>query len=122
MRLTVIGGGPEGYTAAFAAAEAGAEVTLFERAHLGGTGLHTGCIPTKTLRSPADALETAAQAFGIAGELSRTVSRVVPCEGGATIETAPFPAGTGDARVLSASAVCVNPAAPARCGEQPEAS
>lgn len=269
MKLTIIGGGPGGYTAAFAAAKAGAEVTLIERAHLGGTCLHTGCIPTKTLRSSADALDTVARLkeFGIAGgcdavpdmpaivarkrkvaatlqtglekaaaqlkvrvvrgeaalvnaglvkvasadgdleiagdrvilatgssplelpslpvdhrlilssddalelqavpehlvvvgggvigcelafifrafgakvtvvegqgrllplpsvdgeisrlllremkkkgiavELSRTVSRVVPCDGGSTVEIAPFPAGTGDARVLSASAVCV---------------
>ena len=69
MRLTVIGGGPGGYTAAFAAAKAGAEVTLVERAHLGGTCLHTGCIPTKTLRSSADVLDTVARLgeFGIAG-------------------------------------------------------
>ena len=33
-RLTVIGGGPGGYTAAFAAARAGMEVTLVEAAHL----------------------------------------------------------------------------------------
>ena len=58
MKLTIIGGGPGGYTAAFAAAKAGVEVTLVERAHLGGTCLHTGCIPTKTLRSSADALDT----------------------------------------------------------------
>ena len=70
MKLTIIGGGPGGYTAAFAAAKAGAEVTLIERAHLGGTCLHTGCIPTKTLRSSADALDTAARLreFGIAGD------------------------------------------------------
>ncbi|WP_279066237.1 FAD-dependent oxidoreductase, partial [Bilophila wadsworthia] len=69
MKLTIIGGGPGGYTAAFAAAKAGVEVTLVERAHLGGTCLHTGCIPTKTLRSAADALDTGARlwAFGMAG-------------------------------------------------------
>ena len=72
MRLTIIGGGPGGYTAAFAAAKAGVDVTLVERAQLGGTCLHTGCIPTKTLRSSADALETVARLkeFGIAGDCS----------------------------------------------------
>lgn len=67
LRLTVIGGGPGGYTAAFAAAKAGLEVTLVESAHLGGTCLNYGCIPTKTLRASADALETAHRlaAFGI---------------------------------------------------------
>ena len=70
MKLTIIGGGPGGYTAAFAAAKAGVEVTLVERAHLGGTCLHTGCIPTKTLRSSADALDTVARLreVGIAGD------------------------------------------------------
>lgn len=70
MKLTITGGGPGGYTAAFAAAKAGAEVTLVERADLGGTCLHTGCIPTKTLRSSADALDTTSRLkeFGIAGE------------------------------------------------------
>ena len=74
MKLTIIGGGPGGYTAAFAAAKAGAEATLIERAHLGGTCLHTGCIPTKTLRSSADALDTVARLreFGIAGDCTAT--------------------------------------------------
>ncbi len=72
MKLTIIGAGPGGYSAAFAAAKAGAEVTLVERAKLGGTCLHTGCIPTKTLRSSADALDMASRLaeFGVAGECS----------------------------------------------------
>ena len=44
---------------------------------------------------------------GIAVELSHTVSRVTPCDGGAAVEIAPFPTGAGDSRVLNASAVCV---------------
>ena len=47
QRITVIGGGPGGYTAAFAAARAGAQVTLVEAGSLGGTCLNRGCIPTK---------------------------------------------------------------------------
>lgn len=71
MRLTVIGAGPGGYAAAFAAAEAGADVTLVERRALGGTCLHTGCIPAKTLRTSADVLEAASRAaeFGLSGRL-----------------------------------------------------
>ena len=70
MKLTIIGAGPGGYSAAFAAAKAGVEVTLVERAKLGGTCLHTGCIPTKTLRSSADVLEMSGRLaeFGITGE------------------------------------------------------
>ena len=62
MRLTIIGGGPGGYTAAFAAAEKGCEVTLIENSALGGTCLNRGCIPTKTMRASADA-------FGMASVL-----------------------------------------------------
>ena len=47
--MTVVGGGPGGYTAAFAAAKAGMAVTLVECGELGGTCLNNGCIPTKTL-------------------------------------------------------------------------
>ena len=69
MRITVIGAGPGGYTAAFAAAKRGAEVTLVESKWLGGTCLNCGCIPTKTLKASAEALETVARAaeFGISG-------------------------------------------------------
>ncbi|MBI5518901.1 MAG: dihydrolipoyl dehydrogenase [Desulfovibrio sp.] len=69
QRITIIGGGPGGYTAAFAAAKAGVEVTLVEASRLGGTCLHTGCIPTKTLKASAEALENARRLpeFGIAG-------------------------------------------------------
>ena len=56
-KLTIIGSGPGGYTAAFAAARAGHSVTLVESAAVGGTCLHTGCIPTKTFKSSADTLE-----------------------------------------------------------------
>lgn len=67
LRLTIIGGGPGGYTAAFAAARAGLSVTLVENDRLGGTCLNNGCIPTKTLRASADVLELALRLsqFGI---------------------------------------------------------
>ncbi len=68
-RITVIGGGPGGYTAAFAAAKAGVKVTMVEALAIGGTCLNWGCIPTKTLRASADALEMAHRLaeFGIEG-------------------------------------------------------
>lgn len=69
LRITVIGAGPGGYTAAFDAARRGAEVTLVESRWLGGTCLNCGCIPTKTLKSSAEALEAIRRAaeFGITG-------------------------------------------------------
>ena len=47
--LVVIGGGPSGYAAAFAAVAADLKVALIERDRVGGTCLHRGCIPAKTI-------------------------------------------------------------------------
>lgn len=52
--VVVIGGGPGGYVAAIRAAQLGAQVTLVEKEHLGGTCLNVGCIPTKALLHPAE--------------------------------------------------------------------
>ncbi len=83
-RMTLIGGGPGGYTAAFAAARAGIAVTLVEKARLGGVCLNTGCIPTKTLKASADALELALRLseFGVtvpqgAGDMGIDMSAVL---------------------------------------------
>jgi dihydrolipoamide dehydrogenase len=59
-RLTVIGAGPGGYTAAFRAADLGLEVTLIERwPTLGGVCLNVGCIPSKALLHAARVIEEA---------------------------------------------------------------
>ncbi|RJX36170.1 MAG: dihydrolipoyl dehydrogenase [Desulfarculus sp.] len=67
LKLVVIGAGPGGYLAAIRAAQLGARVTLVEQARVGGTCLHWGCIPTKTLKATAQALEEARRLheFGI---------------------------------------------------------
>lgn len=72
MRITVLGGGPGGYSAAFEAARLGAEVTLIERERLGGTCLNWGCIPTKTiLRSAHIVVDTRhAEEFGLNAEVA----------------------------------------------------
>ncbi|MDR2745087.1 MAG: dihydrolipoyl dehydrogenase [Desulfovibrio sp.] len=71
-RLTVIGGGPGGYTAAFAAARQGMEVTLAESDSIGGTCLNAGCIPTKTLKTSSDVLGMTARLaeFGLKGNMA----------------------------------------------------
>lgn len=52
--LVVIGGGPAGTSGAFAAAVFGQKVTLVEACpDLGGAGINTGTIPSKTLRESA---------------------------------------------------------------------
>jgi len=48
--IAIIGGGPAGYTCAIRAGQFGLKVALIEKADkLGGTCLHVGCIPTKSL-------------------------------------------------------------------------
>ena len=54
--LIIIGAGPGGYRAAELAAKSGLKVTIFEAAHLGGTCLNEGCIPTKALARNAELL------------------------------------------------------------------
>jgi len=72
MRITVLGGGPGGYSSAFEAARLGADVTLIERERLGGTCLNWGCIPTKTiLRSAHIVADTRhAEEFGLHAEVA----------------------------------------------------
>jgi dihydrolipoamide dehydrogenase len=53
--VAIIGGGPGGYEAALAAAQLGAEVTLVERAGVGGAAVMTDVVPSKTLIATADA-------------------------------------------------------------------
>ena len=66
-RLVVLGGGPAGDVAALRGAQLGADVTLVERAELGGTCLNWGCIPTKSLLATADLVRKIKRAgeFGI---------------------------------------------------------
>lgn len=45
--ITIIGGGPGGYTAAIRAAQLGEDVTIVEKEEIGGTCLNWGCIPAK---------------------------------------------------------------------------
>src|SRR3954452_15709399 len=66
--LLVLGGGPGGYSAAFLAADRGICTTLVDAAPKpGGTCLHVGCIPSKTLLHAAHLITGArdAEQFGI---------------------------------------------------------
>ncbi len=47
--ITVIGGGPAGYSAALRGAQLGAEVLLIEEKKLGGVCVNSACIPSKLL-------------------------------------------------------------------------
>ncbi len=48
-KVVVIGAGPAGYVCAIRLAQLGQEVTVVEKAYLGGTCLNVGCIPSKAL-------------------------------------------------------------------------
>lgn len=70
--VLVIGSGPGGYVAAIRAAQLGKQVTIIERAELGGVCLNRGCIPSKALISAAKRYEEMKQSkeagFGIIAE------------------------------------------------------
>ena len=63
----VIGAGQSGPSLAARFAQAGMEVALIEREHLGGTCVNDGCIPTKTLVASARAAHVVrnAASFGV---------------------------------------------------------
>ena len=63
LKLTVIGGGPGGYAAAFLAADLGMEVTLIDKEkNPGGVCLYRGCIPSKALLHVAKLINEAEEA------------------------------------------------------------
>jgi dihydrolipoamide dehydrogenase len=68
--VAIIGGGPAGYTAAIRAGQYGLKVALIEQeSKLGGTCLHWGCIPTKSLLFNAEVYDHLKHAveYGIEG-------------------------------------------------------
>ena len=56
--LVVLGGGTAGYVAAIRASQLGKTVAIVEKSLLGGTCLHKGCIPTKSLLKSAEVVHT----------------------------------------------------------------
>ncbi|USB34700.1 dihydrolipoyl dehydrogenase [Paenibacillus sp. YPG26] len=52
--VAILGGGTGGYVAAIRAAQLGKEVIIIEQDKLGGTCLHRGCIPSKSLLRSAE--------------------------------------------------------------------
>lgn len=57
--VVIVGGGTGGYSCALRAAGLGLSVALVERAKVGGTCLHWGCVPTKALLHTAEVAESA---------------------------------------------------------------
>jgi dihydrolipoyl dehydrogenase len=69
--LVILGGGSGGYACALRAAELGMSVVLIEKAELGGTCLHRGCIPTKALLHAGEVADLArdSEQFGVQATL-----------------------------------------------------
>ncbi|HUH08728.1 MAG TPA: dihydrolipoyl dehydrogenase [Egibacteraceae bacterium] len=57
--VVILGGGTGGYSCALRSAQLGLKVALVEKAKVGGTCLHLGCIPTKALLQSAEVAEHA---------------------------------------------------------------
>ncbi len=69
-KVVVIGAGPAGYVCAIRLAQLGQEVTVVEKAELGGTCLNIGCIPSKAMIAAGSLLEKfeKAKTLGITAE------------------------------------------------------
>ena len=69
--LVILGGGSGGYACALRAAELGMSVVLIDKAELGGTCLHRGCIPTKALLHAGEVADLARESeqFGVQATL-----------------------------------------------------
>ncbi|XQY90540.1 dihydrolipoyl dehydrogenase [Metabacillus sp. HB246100] len=65
--LVILGGGTGGYVAAIRASQLGLKTAVVEKANLGGTCLHKGCIPSKALLRSAEVFATAKRSdeFGV---------------------------------------------------------
>jgi dihydrolipoamide dehydrogenase len=64
-QLIILGTGPGGTAAAFAAAKRGWKTALVEESTLGGTCLNRGCVPTKTLLHTSQLYAQAQSAAGL---------------------------------------------------------
>ena len=65
--LVILGAGSGGYAAALRGAELGLSVVLVEKAEVGGTCLHRGCVPTKALLHAAEVADSSRESeqFGV---------------------------------------------------------
>ncbi|WP_080874298.1 dihydrolipoyl dehydrogenase [Oceanobacillus timonensis] len=65
--LVILGGGTGGYVAAIRASQLNMKVAIVEKAELGGTCLHRGCIPSKALLRSAEVYQQTIKAdtFGV---------------------------------------------------------
>ena len=63
--IVILGAGSGGYACALRAVQLGKTVAMIEKAKVGGTCLHEGCIPTKALLHAAEVAQTAREGDSI---------------------------------------------------------
>lgn len=75
--VVVLGGGSGGYAATLRASQLGLTVALVAEDKLGGTCLHSGCIPAKALLHAAEVADTVREAstFGVRATLEALTCR-----------------------------------------------
>lgn len=120
--LVVIGGGTAGLVASRTAANFGAKVVLIESNRLGGDCLWTGCVPSKSLISAADAATTArsstrlgVSSTGVVIDFSQVMAHVhgamheiAPVDSAESLERDNIEVVIGRARFTGANTVDVN--------------
>ncbi|ARK23380.1 dihydrolipoyl dehydrogenase [Sporosarcina sp. P37] len=78
--VVILGGGTGGYVAAIRAAQLGLKTAIVEKSQLGGTCLHSGCIPSKAMLKSAEVYRVTrdeANEFGVqTGEVSLDFTQV----------------------------------------------
>ena len=78
--VVILGGGTGGYVAAIRAAQLGLTTAIVEKSKLGGTCLHSGCIPSKAMLKSAEVYRVTRQEaneFGVnTGDVSLDFSQV----------------------------------------------
>lgn len=73
--LVLLGGGTGGYVAAIRASQLGLKTAIVEKDALGGTCLHKGCIPTKTLLRSAEVYDQIKKSSSFGIDVSEVVLR-----------------------------------------------
>ncbi len=71
--LVILGGGTGGYVAAIRASQLKMKVAIVEKAELGGTCLHRGCIPSKALLRSAEIYQQTRNADKFGVEVNKPV-------------------------------------------------
>jgi dihydrolipoamide dehydrogenase len=69
VRFAIVGSGSAGAAAALEASRRGLSVALIEQGQLGGTCLHSGCLPVKSLMANAHRLQETGAEGGATGEV-----------------------------------------------------